>query len=150
MEAPVQTQSPDMSHATEPSDESPLHEHSHIRLSVIVWFFIWFFIAMIAVEIAVYAVYRAYHHVAARAMSVPITGLQGSEVTHTVPPEPRLQPSYDHATSEVQDLASMRARDAEEFRKRGWLDEASGTVHVDDKIADQVIRMTQPGPRKVR
>jgi hypothetical protein len=154
MEAhPVQTQSPDMSaqtsaHGGEPSTESPLHEHSHISLRALVHFFIWFFIAIIIVEAFVYGLFRLYRHQAAKT-SVPITGLSAEDVTHSIPPEPRLQPSVEHDVLPRVDLQTMHDRDMAEFRKRGWADD-KGEVKIPDSIAGQVEQMSQPAARRIR
>ena len=147
MEAPpVQTQSPDMPHETA-TGESPLHESSHVRLRTLIMFFVWLFISMVVIEISVYAMYRLYHHLAARA-SVPITGLTNDAVTHSVPPEPRLQPSVDHDSLPNLDLQTMRERDLAEFRKRGWVDDHTGQVTIDDQTLNQVIQLTQPAAKQ--
>jgi hypothetical protein len=155
MEAPpVQTQSPDMSHSEHPTpvsehrEESPLHEHSKIRLRTIILFLIWFIAAMIVVEVGVYVVYRTFHHVA-RNVNLPITGLTNAQVTHAIPPEPRLQPSINHDATEVEDLAAMHAQDLADFQKRGWVNE-NGQIRVDDQTADAVIQMSKPAPKRVR
>ena len=142
----MQTQSPDMSHPTA-SGESPLHESSHVRLRSLIWFAVWFVIALIVIEASVYGMYRLYRHLAARA-SVPITGLTNSDVTHSVPPEPRLQPSLDHDSLPNTDLQAMRERDLADFRKRGWVDSHTGQVAIDEKTLDQVLKLTQPAAKK--
>ena len=151
MEAqPVQPQSPDMSHSTAGATEggeSPLHEASSIRLRAIIVFFVWFFIGLVAIKISVYAIYRVFLHEAAKT-SVPITGLVG-DVAHSIPPEPRLQPSLDHKSLPKEDLAAMRERDLAEFRRRGWVDDKTGEIKIDEKTLAKVLQLSQPAPRRV-
>ncbi len=147
MEAPpVQTQSPDMSHQTAPG-ESPLHESSHIRLRSLIVFFVWFFAGLVAIELSVYGVYRIYHHFAGET-TIPITGLTNNEVTHSIPPEPRLQPSVDHNSLPNIDMKAMRERDLAEFKKRGWVDDKTGEVRINDDTMNRVIQLTQAEPKK--
>jgi hypothetical protein len=138
----VQAQSPDMDVHGE--RESPLHEPSAIRLRGMLWFFFWFFLGLIVLHIFLYWLYHVYLADAAKE-SVPITGLTGS-FTRSVPPEPRLQPSIDHDQLPRIDMDAMHARDAAEFRRRGWLAEQSDQVIIPQSIIDQVTRMSQaPG-----
>ena len=151
MEAPpVQAQPPELSnHVPESTGESPLHEHSHIPLRAVVLFFIWFFIGLAVIEIAVYATFKLNRHEAAK-LSVPITGLRNEEVTHSIIPEPRLQPSLDHDVLPKVDLETMRQRDLAEFRRRHWATDAGDQVTIPDDIVKQIEQMSQPGPRRVR
>lgn len=143
----MQNQPSDMSHDTTPG-ESPLHEGSHIQLRTLIIFFAWFFVGLAVVDLSVYAMYRLFHHVAGSA-TVPITGLTNDAVTHSIPPEPRLQPSVDHATLANDDMKKMRERDLAEFSKRGWVDEKTGEVKIKDDIMAQVIQLTQAQPKKL-
>jgi hypothetical protein len=119
--------------------ESPLHEGSHIGLRGMIWFFVWFFIIAIVIHLLVYALYRLYLH-DAKKQSVPITALRG-QVTRSIPPEPRLQPSIDHDALPRVDLDQLHARDLAEFRRRGWVDEA-GAVRIPQQIVEQVAQMS--------
>jgi hypothetical protein len=150
---PVQTQ-PDMTMtaaATTPerTNESPLHEQSHISLRALINFFVWFFVGLIVVHVAVYGLFKLYHHEAAKE-SVPITGLTNETVTRSIPPEPRLQPSVDHDVLPKVDLDAMHARELADFRKRGWADEKSDAVTIPESVASQVEQMSQPATRRVR
>ena len=140
----MQAQSPDMTAHGE--HESPLHEPSSIRLRGMIWFFIWFFVGLIALHLVILAVYFAYVRDAAKE-SVPITGLNNEQVTRSIPPEPRLQPSIAHDRLARVDLAELQARDVAEFRRRGWVDEKSGEVKIPPAIAEQVVKMSQPTTR---
>ena len=143
----VQTQSPDMNVHGE--QESPLHEASAIRLRGMIWFFVWFFVGLTVLHVIVLAVYFGYKRDAAKE-SIPITGLSGEQVTRSIPPEPRLQPSIDHDQLPRVDMDALRARDLAEFRKRGWADENSEQVKIPPAIVEQVVKMSQPTTREAR
>jgi hypothetical protein len=122
--------------------ESPLHEPSVIRLRAMIWFFVWFFIVAIVIHVLVYALYRIFVAQAADE-TVPITALSG-EVTRSIPPEPRLQPSVHHDTLPRVDMDNLRARDLAEFRRRGWASEKGEEVIIPQRIIDQVAQLSQP------
>ena len=137
----VQAQSPDM------KSESPLHEASAIRLRGMILFFVWFTIALIVVHMLLFGLYKLYLNQAKRS-DVKITELSG-EVTRTIPPEPRLQPSPEHDTLPAVDLARMKERDLAEFHRRGWVNEA-GEVAIPPQVIEQVVQMSQPTTRRAR
>lgn len=141
MQAPPEL-SNSVTHAGEVG-ESALHEHDHVNLRGMIVFFVWFFIGLVLVHVAIYGLYKLYKHEAAK-QSVPITGLTNEDVTRSIPPEPRLQPSIDHRTQEVEDMATMRARDLAEFRKRGWASETNDAVVIPQNIVDQLGQISQP------
>jgi hypothetical protein len=126
--------------------ESPLHEPERIRLRGMIWFFVWFFIGLVTLHLIILAVYFAYKGSAAKE-SVPITGLSGEQVTRSIPPPPRLQPSFDHDKLPRVDMDELRARDLAEFRRRGWADDKSAQVKIPTAIVEQVVKLSQPTTR---
>jgi hypothetical protein len=129
------------------NSESPLHEGSAIRLRGMIVFFVWFTISMIVIHILLLGLYKLYVN-QAKQSDVRITELSG-EVTQTVPPEPRLQPSRSHDTMPAVDMAKMNERDLGEFRRRGWVDEA-GEVAIPSQVVQQVMTMSQATTRRTR
>ena len=123
-----------------PDRESPLHEHEAIRLRAMIHFFIWFIVVAVIIHVLVWFVYVGYRGQAQR-QSVPITGLSEARIP---PPGPRLQPSAAHDRIPRVDMEQLRGRELAEFKRRGWVDEKTGTVRVPDQIAQQVTQMTQP------
>jgi hypothetical protein len=125
-----------------PDQESPLHEHEHIRLRAMVHFLVWFVVSVIIVHILIFVCYRVYQN-QAKKQNVEITGLTETRIP---PPEPRLQPSLAHDALPRIDMETLRSREMEDFKRRGWVSEG-GVVTIPDDVAQRVIQLTQPTTR---
>jgi len=124
------------------SAESPLHQPSTIRLRGLVRFLVGFIVIAAAIHFIVWVVFAAFRAEEQR-KDLPASGAGQMNLP---PPEPRIQPSLGHDALPVSDVAAMRAQELAEYRRRGWIDEATGRVRIKPEIADEVIRMSGGTP----
>jgi len=124
------------------SAESPLHESSQIRLRGFVWFLVCFITAAVVIHAVVWGTFAGLRAVEQH-RDAPVSA---AGPVHVAPPAPQIQPSVGHDAVPVLDVAEMREKELAEYRRRGWIDEATGRVRIKPEVADEVIRMSGGTP----
>ena len=107
------------------------HETSDVDIRGVLAFGVGLIVLGVFIGLAVGVLFKYFDSREARqaAPQYPLAATQGNRV----PPEPRLQ------TNPRQDLADLRAREAETLSTYGWVDRNAGVVRIP---IDEAIRKT--------
>jgi hypothetical protein len=104
------------------------HESSDIRVRVVGWFMFWLMIGLLVVVVLMWGLFRwlAYQEKTSEPAPRSLVG-QGQE---RLPPEPRLQLAPGHTNAPQQDYQQFRAAEETRLNSFGWVNQATGNVHI--------------------
>ncbi len=127
------------------SSQAPLHkdvsfEERDVKVSTIYWYLLALGIATVAS--AVLCVYiLQFANQAATSSETPLSAAKQAmgSTYRTMPPEPRLQGIYGHASDPQKDLREKRAADQEANEKLEWVDQSAGIAQIPVKEAMKLI-----------
>jgi len=122
---------PHAAHAGGTSNPDVHHETSDVDIRGVLAFGVGLIVLGVFISLAVGVLFKYFDSREARQAvpQYPLAATQGNRV----PPEPRLQ------TNPRQDLADLRAREAETLSTYGWVDRNAGVVRIP---IDEAIRKT--------
>ena len=122
---------PHAAHAGGTSNPDVHHETSDVDIRGVLAFGVGLIVLGVFISLAVGVLFKYLDSREARqaAPQYPLAATQGNRV----PPEPRLQ------TNPRQDLADLRAREAETLSTYGWVDRNAGVVRIP---IDEAIKKT--------
>ena len=122
---------PHAAHAGSTSNPDVQHETSDVNIRGVLAFGVGLIVLGAFISLAVGVLFKYFDSREARqaAPQYPLAATQGNRV----PPEPRLQ------TNPRQDLADLRAREAETLSTYGWVDRNAGVVRIP---IDEAIKKT--------
>jgi hypothetical protein len=113
-----------------------VHEERDVNVRAILLFGLWLFIAAVIIHIALWGFFHFLENRTAKQDPRP------SPVAEQRPnkfPEPQLQPNP------VGDVQRMRAREAEQLQKYGWVNRQQGVAHIPiDRAMELVVQRGLP------
>jgi hypothetical protein len=122
-----------------PSSRVIGHEEYEVGLRGIFKAMAWFIIVLVVTFVVVYVTLFGFKNVETASELPKIAPSLVSQ--QGLPPEPRLQPSRGHESTEDQDTTALMNRYDHELKNYGWVDQKSQTVRIPvEKAMEMVLK----------
>lgn len=133
----------EMTNKTDPQDTSSSkddtliarREESDVSIEGLAKFGVALVALNIVASLLVWGMFTYFNTTAEKSQAPPPPLFKGNQL----PPEPRLQGAPGHQTTALEDIFEMRQREEKILGSYGWVDQASGIVHIPIGEAKKLI-----------